>query len=313
MVMSSRAAAQQSSCLKDSDCDRGFVCKVVGGSACADIACPAGQACPEPEPCTPREFRGCVPGPCATNADCADGMVCFQYSERDCPTSPACPVGEQCPPPTPSDCTAKSVSTCVPPYVPPCKVASDCGIGFECIEDQRCQCTGGTPRPADAGAPPKPPESACTCGPAGTFHCEMKVVDCGSNGDCPKDWSCVEVGASGGGCAPASGGGARDASLTNVCDAGPIVSIHQCMPPFYSVVLPGGTGKDYAEGNVARSDGGLGAGTVFPAVASTPSSENGGCGCRVDGNRTRGTSFIALSLGALTLMLRRRAGRSWGR
>ena len=142
----------------------------------------------------------------------------------------------------------------------------------------------------------------------------MKVVDCTSNGDCPKDWTCVEVDASANVCAePVGGGSAPDASFTQVCDPGPIVSIHQCMPPFYGVLLPGGTGKDYAEGNVARNDGGLGTGAGSPTAARTPSGENGGCGCRVDGDRTRGTSFGPLSLGALALMLRRRAGRSGGR
>src|SRR5678815_2411040 len=102
----------RATCTTNADCGHGFECQVVGGSTCAGYACPPDQPCPPPPPCDPVEIRDCVPGGCAVDADCADGMVCFESTSTDCTVTsapaPSCPPDVKCdppPPPPPPDCT----------------------------------------------------------------------------------------------------------------------------------------------------------------------------------------------------------------
>ena len=142
------------SCNLDADCGHGFACQVVGGSACPGIACPEGAPCPTLPPCTPMEFRECVPASCNAHSDCADGMVCIESTAvTTCPTAPAgeapaCPPNTDCkvapPPPAPSDCTTVTVRTCTPRYELPCANEASCGTGFNCVADQSCTCSGGS-------------------------------------------------------------------------------------------------------------------------------------------------------------------------
>src|SRR5437868_448332 len=82
--VASASAQDTSTCSADTDCDKGMVCKVTGGTACASPVCPEGQKCPQPEPCTTMEFKSCVPGPCTTDSDCAADMVCYAQTQMTC-------------------------------------------------------------------------------------------------------------------------------------------------------------------------------------------------------------------------------------
>lgn len=168
------AAAQE--CVETADCPMGFTCEVTGGSTCgAAPACPPGEDCPEPAPCESVEYRSCVPGPCESDADCADGMVCAEHTEGECTVSADVPCGpDGCDPlPTPPEemCTERTVTQCAPKWALPCVEAADCGEGFRCVEyiEQWCDAggavaggdpatTGGTGMGGASGFAPPPAE-----------------------------------------------------------------------------------------------------------------------------------------------------------
>jgi hypothetical protein len=210
--ISGRAAAQE--CASDDDCVASYTCEVVGESGCG-FACPEGSPDCKPPPdadCEVMEYKACVPGPCSSDADCEDGMVCFEQESVSCPPSAEidCPPGADCPKPEPVDCETSTTTSCVPRYAVPCEDDADCGDGFDCVEDIAYACAGSAPssgggsEPGDPGAAggaapepeplPLPPDEppSCTEEPAGTFHCEAREVECEADGDCPTDWTCQE-------------------------------------------------------------------------------------------------------------------------
>lgn len=210
--LSGRAAAQE--CASDADCLKSYTCEVVGETGCG-FACPDSDPNCAPPPdstCEVTQYKACVPGPCSSDADCEDGMVCFEQEGFDCPpaTQIDCPPDADCPKPEPVDCAPTTTSSCVPRYAVPCAEDADCGDGFDCVEDIAYACAGSTPAsgsgggsdPGDPGgaagsAAPEPaplPEEPPTCTeePLGTFHCEAREVACAADADCPTDWTCVE-------------------------------------------------------------------------------------------------------------------------
>ena len=119
--LSGRAAAQE--CASNDDCLKGFTCEVVGSSGCG-YACPSDDPDCAPPPdfmCEEMEWKGCVPAPCTSDADCEEGMVCFEQDSYDCPVSsePDCPPGADCVKPEPVACEPTKVSSCVPRYAVP--------------------------------------------------------------------------------------------------------------------------------------------------------------------------------------------------
>jgi hypothetical protein len=308
-VLSASRPAEAATCTADQDCDQGFVCEVVGESGCPGVACPDGQECPEPPPCEPVQYKECVPGPCETAADCADGMICLEHSSTVCTGSaPACSPDAECPAPEPEQCTTTTEKACVPKYVAPCSVDSDCGDGFTCVESLSCACSGSagsadTPVPPDSGSEPAPaPEPVppeCTCTATGEKHCQIKEMPCTDGSECPTGWSC-EQGATSGDCAESSDG-------QRTCES--TMQPNQCMPPYYD--LPGGwaaedgslTGEP-TRGEASGQDDSTN--TAPPnAMAAT-----GGGGCQVGyGSAGSATSMLLLMLGLLPLRrlpLRRR-------
>ncbi|HMA92637.1 MAG TPA: hypothetical protein VKP30_08120 [Polyangiaceae bacterium] len=216
----------------DTTCQKGFVCQSYAIDKCSpgareDVKPPAatggttsrppvatdvGAAAPgdsNTEPvCESYTSYECVPAPCTVDTDCADGMVCHTYTTEMCSgtTTPACRAGDlECTvqPPEPPECTTTTNQQCVARYQLPCTVASDCGPGFTCEEQQTCWCSGSKPRsgtaadgsegsiaePVDPGSV-DPPE--CGCAPTGTFQCRLQTIACGTDADCPSDLVCVE-------------------------------------------------------------------------------------------------------------------------
>ncbi len=319
-------------CASDTDCGKGLVCEVVGGTACA---CPAGGECP---PCETSETRACVPGPCATNGDCADGYVCVSY-EVPCATNmsePACdPDGASCPPPRePVPCTNEKESVCAPKWTQPCTTAADCGAGFTCEAEEICQCSGsaGTgsatppapsePSPggssggADGSASDReggsdgsdggsggsgdamPPDASCTCEPSEAKYCHPEAVSCTGDGQCPEGWTC-EMGGTATTCA-------RDSSGAEpACEPAPAPNEGECYPAGFESV--GGlyeATKDATEAAAQGND----TGSAPPAnpTGAIPGTSAGGAGCE------GGAAEAWLALAALGLVARRR-GASRGR
>jgi len=231
-LFSFQAHAQaQSTCATSTDCGKGFSCEIVGGTACAGVACPDnGMPCPAAPQCEPQTILGCVPRTsCTANTDCAEGMICHSEMTSAC-TGPtiACAPGQNCILPTPS-CTDTVVSRCMPKYALGCQIAADCGEGFDCVPEQMCTCSGGsgttpsigaggsassgtTPPPSGADAAPLPPmgtsigapvpppdriptpDTSCTCTSGPTSVCQPKDLSCATSANCPSTWSCTLVG-----------------------------------------------------------------------------------------------------------------------
>ena len=222
------AAAQQ--CQVDADCGAGYECEVFSSTRCAGVACAPGQTCPEPV-CETIDYGRCVNAACDADADCPAPMLCHAETERECDAvedRPTCAPGVPCepaPPPAKPTCTERTVTSCRQPYELPCTADADCGGGFRCIEEVSHWCNGSvavSPRApidvADGGAalpappdldPPEKPECGTT--PTGRFSCQLQVVPCDADADCPAGLACLDnpsgVSCSGGG--PMSSG--RDA------------------------------------------------------------------------------------------------------
>lgn len=310
------ATARAVECTSDADCSKGMVCKITGGSACAGVACPAGQTCPQPPPCDPQVIKECVPGPCASDSDCGQGLVCVTNKYTVC-TMSTCPAGTECPA---STCTESSESRCAPPYVAPCQVDADCGDGFTCEVSQACACSGG-------GAIPVPPSGVgggtsgggtgtagaatvgsggatgsagapavdCSCTPTGEHHCQPKTYECTTSQDCPSGWTCdanpVAVACG----APTGSAG----SANTDCGSATGIANSVCTPPYWGGTLSVG----YAQGSAELGS--------QPAAAYSPKSsaagqskDSGGCQVSPGGERSGiGTLF---GLGALALVFMRR-------
>ncbi|HKY36357.1 MAG TPA: hypothetical protein VJN18_10485 [Polyangiaceae bacterium] len=320
-----------STCQANSDCQMGFECTVVGGSACGGAApvptCPPGETCepaPIPQPCVAMEYKACTPARCMSDADCADGMICHSYTSpcpiTDCACSsdmPDCDCG------TPVACMPETFSMCTPRYVLPCGAAADCGPGFTCEEQQSCGCAGSSgggatpngdaapgfaPLPPEgmAGAPAEMPEPAdplppeCSCEPSGVFACIPQEIACDDASDCPSGWICQqEVQAD------------RPACFGEGCPTPePLLPARfLCQPEYY-----GGVGVDDAGGVPVSGGPKGGTGTSSPEASPTPNSSGSGeesresAACQM-GHAPASSGVLSLLavLGALLGLKRRRA------
>lgn len=325
------AAAAPTSCSEDSDCTKGFTCQVVGASGCPAYACPAQtgapdvQTCPPPPACNPQVVKGCLPGPCSTDSDCATGMVCHGDSYTNCPVlapPPSCPPNADCAAPAADAgaCTTTTVNSCVPRYDLPCTVDSDCGDGFTCVPDTVTSCAGGgsagsggavgapatgTAIVVDAGIvvtgpdDASPPPPTCTTTTGSTSSCRANAIACAASSDCPATWTCVAQPQ------PASvvcaGPASFDGSIP-ACgpfDAGPAQSL--CQPPYADL------GSPQAAGSTSGSSG-----APVPAAAENGTAEggtagsSGGCQVAAPGAPAGEVSLLVL-LGLTALSRRRRS------
>jgi hypothetical protein len=314
------AGADPTTCTADSDCTKGFTCQVVGASACPGYACaePAAgvdaEACPSPPPCDPTVIKGCMPGPCTTDSDCATGMVCYADSYTSCPSSepvPSCPKNADCAAPAPAidagACTTGSVKSCVPRYDLPCTVASDCGDGFTCAPDSVTECSGGGP--VDASSP----QPSCTTTVESTSSCQANTIPCTTLADCPSTWTCAaQSNAASEDCAgPASFDGAVPPCGSP--DAAPAQSL--CEPPYTDLgsnsagaTLSGAGTAPVTSTGSTPIDGSSSAPTGSNGSSSAPTGSSGGCQMATPGAATGGIPTLVL-LGLTAVSRRRRSSR----
>jgi hypothetical protein len=207
--------ASAKTCATDAECNPNQKCEEVGsvsvGSCppCApDMECPACEPVPEQGETT---FE-CVDQPiaCSTDDDCPSYLACGVDSVGvDCPPC-AADGGNECPPCEPAPTTGQKVCGYMPRS---CENDAQCGEGFACEASATETCTGGAPTCAPNEDCPAPADPICTKDESKS--CQVKIIDCSVNTDCPTDWSCEEV--SEGGCGssgtgsvstpPSSGGG----------------------------------------------------------------------------------------------------------
>jgi MYXO-CTERM domain-containing protein len=329
------AAADPTSCTQDSDCTKGFTCQVTGASACPGYACllmPGDDAgvCPPQPACDPTVIMGCAPGPCTTDSDCATGMVCYAESFSNCTsTSPACPPGADCAEPAfdAGGCSTNTTRSCVPRYVPPCKVDSDCGEGFTCTPDTAINCSGGgavgsggstgsggtvgsgggaepvgTPAAPDAGVP----VDTCTTTTLSTSSCQAKTIACTTASDCPGSWTCVAQAQPVAECA---GVASIDGSIIP-CDLPPPAPAHSfCEPPFADLgYSTGGRSASFGSGEAVptASNGGTDGTVTGGGAAPSPVGSRGGCAVTSPGGSRTGALPLLAFLGLAALGRRRR-------
>lgn len=289
MLAATPASAQ--TCTKDADCPEHFTCEIAGQSTCPGKACPDGQKCPDPEPCQPSVIKQCQSPACTQDDECPKDMVCYAHS-------------------------------CVPRYVPPCQVASDCGDGFECVERMQCGCSGGGGVSRDGGMV-SVQDASCMCQPTGESDCELQSKTCDSATDCPNGWTCEDdpsgaVCHSTGGAGASSGASGTAGTGTSSVDAGIGSGCRDegsgkkvCLPPYYAWTRGGGKGDGTSE---QGADGGgvthaPDAGS--PGTAGNATKHKSSSGCVVGASPVLSdlwpAAFALLALGRRPRARRRRA------
>src|SRR5450432_2033236 len=299
-ALSARPAFADTTCAKDGDCVKGWVCQVTGSSGCAS-ACAPGQNCP-PSDCPVQDTKSCVPGPCSADRDCASGMVCYT-THVGCDSTPPCAAGADCP--QQPACEPTTQSACIPRYDAPCKADADCGAGFSCVLDQNgCACASAGSAPgnsADGGSadpvPPAPPID-CQCPPSTTSSCHVLPITCATAADCATGWTCESQPTPG--CAvstpatppPPDAHGASDGGAAIPAqDAGvdpcppPPPAVKQCMPPYFS--LGGGSlGVSGSDTSPTSGTPTSGNGSQGSDAGSTPKSPTEGAAANGDQTST---------------------------
>lgn len=335
LVVLPRLAHAEQTCSADTDCAKGWTCQESGSVDCAVPACPPNEKCePQPSDCaSSAASKTCQPAACAADSDCAEGMVCYQFTSESC-SAAGCASGQDCPPPEP-ECVSKMQSACVPRYALPCSTASDCGSGFRCESTEVCSCSGGGSAPSpganDSGAganagsasTPAPPPS-CTCESSKEKSCHTDPVNCTADSDCLSGWTCASFVSA----APcASGAPERDpgagaqGGAASAPDCPPPTETKQCVPPYYSLF---GDTRGISHDSLGIPTSGSTSGEGEPGGAQPPTASgaddkgttNAGdgdasssAGCSVTpGARTTGSALALFGvLGLLSALRRRRA------
>jgi MYXO-CTERM domain-containing protein len=201
LLVSGRASAEET--CGDQVCPKGYQCETYD-LGCPAIACAPGSECP---PCEPGTESVCVPAPCTSDADCADGMLCFTETRQECDDPAPCAGDDpgadagaegktpaDCGEAVPTNCTTVSSSSCVPRWAVPCQAAADCGPGFTCEEQLQGGCPGSTgseggstpegrpASPPDGGGAEPSPDDSSDSDDAATPPGEVPPSDGGTDG-----------------------------------------------------------------------------------------------------------------------------------
>ena len=331
VTFASGAARASTSCAKASDCAKGLTCQTTGATACPDIGCAPNEVCANPPACNPTTVMECVPGPCSADSDCADGMVCFARAQTSCssPAAPPCSAGVKCPPVDldAGGCTSTTVKECVPRYVPPCHVDTDCGGGFTCVADQACWCSGsasgGSTGPGTAttpsssgddasGSPPTAADDAgfavplCGCTAQATSHCQAKTINCNVASECPALWACVQPPSAITGCAVSRSTDGGPSSTTCMPPT-PVPVQSVCEPPYRDLGISQGFGAGESTGSAPpRAGDPTGtAGTASDRGAAGPGASSQG-GCQLGSGPVDASAGAWLGLFGVAAFARRR-------
>lgn len=255
-LVAPKSAAAQVAC-GDAECPKGYECKSEQ-EPCPAIDCVEGEEC---RPCEPTLVEFCSPLSCASDADCASGMVCYSDDQTECTGGSAPCAGTpdggdaECPPPVEEECTTKRVSQCVPRYLLPCESASDCGAGFTCEEGQSCGCSGSAGGGADT-------EPDCSCEPTGIFGCHVVITACSSDADCESGWTCID-----------NPEGVCSSDSEGNTDCEPADPARLCAPPYIDLVGGRGIGKGVSE----DGEGSSAPGSDDDSAEAESESTSGGC------------------------------------
>jgi hypothetical protein len=175
---------------------------------------------------------------CQTAADCGGApATCELTTYQTCAgKDPTCPAGSSCgDKPTSDDqthCAPYVEGICRQPHELPCRIDTDCGVGFRCAEQIGRACSGmGT-----SGGNGVPPSFHEECHETrGTFACELIATRCATDGDCASGLRCLPSRSSSCGATTASPGAANPPDTTPVaaCEQAPTV----CAPEGYFGVV----------------------------------------------------------------------------
>lgn len=186
-------AAQAQNCTTDEQCGPGYQCRTYEDTLCSGSACRRGETCPPPV-CETRISGYCENADCSSDADCPDPMLCHVESYEECSEEdrPACKPGVPCTLPEPSKptCTSHTRSSCKQPYELPCTSDADCGGGFRCVEEVFGWCSGSGKVLPDGGVVEV--EEECGETRTGQFRCELQVLPCEADSECPSGLTCQD-------------------------------------------------------------------------------------------------------------------------
>lgn len=224
-------AHAQSSCESTADCNEGYECRTQsyescgGGGSCNQ----AGECTEFEEECETVVYSSCLATTCTADSDCPDHMACQEQTGWQCSGGGMAGTGaggaggvggaagaagmEACgpdgcgEPPVCEEIPADSI--CVARHQLPCETASDCGEGFNCIESFFFTChgtagsggaagaagtsaagAGGVSGMGDPGMPGN--DGVCEYVPSGYNYCDVQVLPCASDAECPAGLECVD-------------------------------------------------------------------------------------------------------------------------
>ena len=279
---------------------------------------------------------------CATDSDCASGMVCHSQTSTSCSgsggTAPACPANMLCPDAgtpisTTPACTETTMRSCAYKWLLPCNANTDCGDGFVCQPLTQGVCSasagsasGGTvssgvgggsgaalpPVAADAGT-----TSTCVTTTSFPGTCQPENPTCTTDSDCPLLWTCKDVLTYVGQPIAISmdGGAAVPPTATPTS-----TSARTCQSPYGSVAIGSDTNPTAFQGADAGATtkgtttppgtpGAPGASNTTATQTSTETAaKTGGGGCSVAKSGSASGAWLAL-LGLLALLARPRKAR----
>jgi MYXO-CTERM domain-containing protein len=218
-------------------------------------------------------------------------------------------------------CEQKTEQTCVPRYQLPCKVAADCGTGFECEQTERCSSSdsgGAQDDPSGSGVAPPAEPAPPQCVKTGEFHCTAELTTCSVASDCPSGWTCVTVEERRGSSSDPSANPpplpGTDGSEPDSAGAAPqdtplppesTTTRSYCAPPYYDLNIRGSLGGSIAGSDSNDSAGSLQDPSKSEGESRTPSGDKTSGGCRTSAGRTGSSGALLGTLGLLGLLRRR--------